>query len=214
MAIIAPTILTDNTELYKKLVESYASFAQRIQIDFMDGEFAPDKSVGIDDLWWPDGLMVDMHMMVARPREYIEKLIALRPRLVIFHAEVEGELNSEFLALKNAGIKTGVALLKGTFPGSKKELIERVDHVLLFSGNLGEYGGEADLLQLSKVGVIRDIKSGLEIGWDGGANESNVGEMARAGVNVINVGSAIAKAENPKEAYEKLMAEANKGGEV
>jgi ribulose-phosphate 3-epimerase len=113
--------------------------------------------------------------------------------------------------LRDAGIKVGLAFQKTTFPGKYADLIRNVDHVLLFSGNLGSYGGEANLLLLAKVNAIRAANPTIEIGWDGGANLDNVWDLAVGGVDVINVGSALAGADRPREVYEMMTAEANKG---
>ena len=58
------------------------------------------------------------------------------------------------------------------------------------------------------------MKPEVEIGWDGGANMSNIRALAHADLDVINVGSAIAKAENPAEAFQELVAEIDKNGVV
>lgn len=213
MPIISPSILTNDPEQYKKLMEEYQKFAHRVQIDVVDGVFAQNRTIAEDEAWWPDGMIVDMHMMVEKPSEHIDALLRLRPRLVIFHVEAGEGLLGSMGRLREAGIKVGAAFMKTTYFGNFENIIKYVDHVMIFSGDLGVYGGEADLLQLSKVEAIKAIKPNLEIGWDGGANLENVGEIVRAGVDVVTVGSAIAKAENPREAYEKLTTEVNRMNE-
>ena len=83
---------------------------------------------------------------------------------------------------------------------------------MIFAGSLGKQGGEADLLQIEKIKIVRKLKSDLEIGWDGGANLTNIRALAHADLNVINVGSAISKAENPADAYNNLVEESKKRG--
>ena len=83
---------------------------------------------------------------------------------------------------------------------------------MIFAGSLGKQGGEADLLQIEKIKIVRKLKSDLEIGWDGGANLTNIRALAHADINVINVGSAISKAENPADAYSNLVEESKKRG--
>lgn len=117
-----------------------------------------------------------------------------------------------FKKLKEAGIKTGVALVKTTFPGRVNELLAQVDHAMIFAGDLGRQGGAADMMQTEKVPLLKAVKSSLEIGWDGGANLSNVRAIAHAGVEVINVGSAITNADDPAEMYQALITESEKKG--
>lgn len=214
MLEIVPTILTGDANSFNQFFTVYSTFAKRIQLDICDGKFAPLATVPLDALTFPpnwDGKW-DFHMMVARPSAYIPAILKIKPSLVIFHAESEENLLPIFEQLSGSGIKTGVALMPGTFPGSVRQYIEAVDHVLIFAGSIGQQGGKADLLQLEKVELIKEIDKNVEIGWDGGANLKNVRMIARNDVNVINVGSAISSAENSANAYTALETEANKQG--
>lgn len=214
MADIAPCITVETDEDYKATVERLHPFAKRVHIDLMDGEFAPTFSVGVDKIWWPKEWEVDIHAMVARPSEYVNQLIQLKPKTIIFHSEVQEDLGPILQKIKAAGIHAGVGLLKPTVPSTVQGYIEAADHVLVFCGDLGHYGGKADLMQLEKVRLIRNIKGDLEIGWDGGAAVENVFSLSQGGVNVVNTGGAINKAANPTEAYNKMVAEVNKHGVI
>ena len=87
MAVIAPTILTESEDDYRNTVERLHGFAQRVHIDLADGEFAPTFTVGVNQLWWPQEWEVDIHAMVARPSQYVDALVQMKPSTVIFHAE-------------------------------------------------------------------------------------------------------------------------------
>ena len=86
--------------------------------------------------------------------------------------------------------------------------------MLIFAGQLGVQGSQADLMQMEKIALVRNIKPDVEIAWDGGANMSNVRALAHAELDVINVGSAITRAENPAAAFQELVAEIDKNGVV
>ncbi|MGH7237825.1 MAG: hypothetical protein ACREGF_04790, partial [Candidatus Saccharimonadales bacterium] len=88
-----------------------------------------------------------------------------------------------------------------------------IDHVLVFSGHLGNFGGHADLKLLDKVKQIKAAQPRLEIGWDGGVNDRNAAKLAEAGVQVLNAGGYLHGAKNPAEAYQKLKDLANKSNE-
>lgn len=207
---IVPCITVETEDEYKAMVERLAPFATRVHIDIMDGEFAPTKSIPVDKIWWPQEWTVDIHAMVARPSEYVDALIQMRPTTVIFHVEVEEDLASTIQKLKAVGIRAGVGLLKPTVPNIVTEYIETADHVLVFCGNLGYYGGKASLMQLEKVRLIRNIHPEVEVGWDGGANLDNAFSLAQGGVDVINCGGAIAQAADAADAYQRLVVEINK----
>src|SRR5690606_36219400 len=95
----------------------------------------------------------------------------------------------------------GVALLKDTPASAIEPYIDQIEHVLVFSGDLGYYGGKADLALLSKVTELKKMKPSLEIGWDGGINDHNASELVKGGVDVLNVGGFIQKATDPEDAY-------------
>ena len=86
--------------------------------------------------------------------------------------------------------------------------------MLVFAGQLGGQGAASDLMQMEKIPLIRALKNDVEIGWDGGANMSNVRALAHAELDVIYVGSAIMKSANPAQAYQQLVAEIDKNGVV
>lgn len=210
MAVIAPTILCENEVDYKTTIDRLHPFAKRVHIDLTDGQFAPTFTIGVDKIWWPQEWEVDIHAMVAQPSQYVDALIQLKPSLIIFHAETQEDLLPIIQKVKAAGIHAGVALLKPTVPSTVQQYIEAADHVLVFSGDLGHYGGTADLMQLEKVRLVRNIRGDLEIGWDGGAAIENVFGLAQGGVGVINAGGAINNAADPAAAYTAMVAEINK----
>ncbi|MBR3131859.1 hypothetical protein IKG33_00375 [Candidatus Saccharibacteria bacterium] len=211
---IVPTILTDNKKDYRLQAERINVFTRRVQIDVTDGMFTPAQTLDITNIWWPKNWEADLHLMVAKPSEYLDTILKLSPSLCILHAEASEDLLPSFQILKEAGIKVGVALLPTTFPGHVKSYIEAADHVLIFAGQLGVQGSPADMMQMEKIPLVRNMKPELEIGWDGGANMTNVRAIAHADVDVINVGSAISQAENPAEAFQNLVAEIDKNGVV
>ena len=211
---IVPAILTDSKQDYRTQIEKINRFTRRVQIDVTDGEFTFNNTVDITNVWWPKTWEVDLHMMVLKPSEHMDTILKLHPSLCIFHAEAGEDLLPVFDQLKAAGIKTGVAIMKQTYPGKIKAYIDVVDHVLIFAGELGKQGAKADMMQTEKIALIRNMKPEVEIGWDGGANINNIRALSHADLDVINVGSAISTAEDPAAMFETLKAEIDKNGVV
>lgn len=211
---IIPTILTDNKQDFREQVEKINVFTRRVQIDVSDGTLAPSVSLDVTNVWWPKNWQADLHLMTARPSESLDTILKLNPSLCILHAEASEDLLPIFAKLKEAEIKVGVALLPSTFPGSVKHYIDAADHVLIFAGQLGVQGSPADLMQMEKIPLVRNMKPELEIGWDGGANMTNVRALAHADLDVINVGAAISKSADPAQAFQELVAEIDKNGVV
>jgi ribulose-phosphate 3-epimerase len=204
MAIICPTVLAHEPHEYREQLERIQPFAPRIQIDLTDGDFAPGKTVGLGQLWWNDSDKVDIHLMYQRPMEHLLDLVRLNPHMVIVHAEAEGSFYEIAEELHTHDIKAGVALLKETPVDVILPALDLIDHVLIFSGDLGNFGGAADLELLEKAKAIRILNPNIEIGWDGGVNDGNAEQLAKGGIDVLNVGGYIQKAEKPKKAFETL----------
>lgn len=206
-ATICPTITTDNPDTYTRQVELTLSYAHRIHIDLADGVFTQNKLMDTDNVWWPGGVRADLHIMYERPFDHIEALVTLRPQLIIVHAESEGDFMQFADVCHRHGIEVGVALLPETPVEAITPALEVIDHVLIFSGHLGHFGGHADMSLLGKVQQLRQLKSQVEIGWDGGINDTNVRALALGGVDVLNAGGYLHGALAPKTAYLKLLAE-------
>lgn len=209
-AEIAPCITVEDAAEYQQAIERLKPFAERVHIDISDGDFAPRQLISADQLTWPSEWKVDVHAMVARPSEVIEDLIARKPHTIILHAEADEDLLPIIQHIQQAGIKAGLALLKTTVPKTITGLLEIVDHALIFSGNLGHYGGSASMMQLEKVRLIRNIHPEIEIGWDGGASVDNAYSLAQGGIDVINSGGAINNASEPETVYRNMVKEVNK----
>jgi ribulose-phosphate 3-epimerase len=191
--------------VYKRQIEQTVSYAHRVHIDLSDGFFA-SKLIEIEEVWWPGGVRADLHVMYERPFDHIEALTALRPQLIIVHAEAEGDFVAFANHVHHYGIEVGVALSPETSVESIQPALELIDHVLIFSGHLGRFGGHADLGLLDKARQLRGLKPQLEIGWDGGIDAQNAGDLARGGIDVLNAGGYLHGAVEPRHAYATLMA--------
>lgn len=214
MTVIAPCITVETLEAYQTAIDKLTPFARHIHIDISDGEFAPTFLLSENQLGWPQGWEVDIHAMVAYPSAHLPQLIALKPNMIVIHAEVQEDRAALINQIKAAGIKAGLALLKPTVPSTVADIIRLADHVMIFSGDLGKYGGTASLMQLEKVRLIRQIKPNVEIGWDGGVSLDNAYTLTQGGVDILNVGGAIANAEDPAEVFDALNKEINKRGVI
>jgi ribulose-phosphate 3-epimerase len=185
-------------------MERIAPFAVRVHVDVADGIFTPVKLTPIEQVWWPGGVQADIHVMYKEPFKHAKALLKLNPQLIIVHAEAEGDFVAFADLAHSHGVAVGVALKPATQVSAIAPALDIIDHVLVFSGNLGHFGGQADTHLLTKVLRLKRLKPALEIGWDGGINAQNAATLAAGGVGVLNTGGYIHHATSPLEAYEKL----------
>lgn len=205
MSVICPTVTAYTPEEYDEQVTLVSGLSPRIHVDVADLSFTPHETVALDTLSWGTALRVDMHSMSRRIEKQLGMIANLAPSLVVFHAEAVADIGAFTEALHAKGIQAGVALLQPTSVESIAPYVTALDHVLVFSGSLGSYGGSADLTLLSKVHQLRELKPELEIGWDGGISIDNAAQLVEGGVDVLNVGGAIQKANQPQNAYNMLV---------
>jgi len=201
---ICPSVTARDINEYTNQMNRIVRFATRIHIDVADGIFTPVKLLRLDQVWWPGGVRADLHVMYQKPFEHYKTYLSLQPQMVIVHAEAEGNFVPFAELMHRHGIEVGVALKPETPVSLIRPALEWIDHILIFSGNLGHFGGQADLALLDKVGLLRKLKPQLEIGWDGGINNMNVRSLVMGGVEVLNVGGYIQHAADPRTAYGAL----------
>ena len=209
MSQISPTVLASNEADFATQMRRITPFAKRIQIDLMDGDFASPASVELGKVWWPPNLQTDLHLMYRNPEKYLKELILLKPHMVIVHAEILLHHMHFAAELHKESIQAGLAVLPETEISDVEQILNSFDHLLIFSGDLGKFGGEADLSLLEKVKQAKEHHPSLEIGWDGGVNNINAQKLLEDGVDVLNAGGFIQKAENPADAYKSLESAIN-----
>lgn len=204
MAIICPTITAENPHIYREQLERATKLSKRIHFDIADGVLAPNVLIKPIQLYWDEDIIADVHVMYQKPAEQLATLIALKPQLIIFHVESDGDIASLCREVQSVGIKAGISLLQDTKVEDYVELIKLVDHVLIFSGNFGHFGGQADLSLLPRVELIKQANPGVEVAWDGGINKDNAKQLVEAGVEVLNVGGSIHLSSDPEMAFDEL----------
>jgi ribulose-phosphate 3-epimerase len=212
MPVICPTVLAADKQQYDEQVNKIAHLGHRIQIDLTDSEFAPTATIGPDEVWWPAGFKADIHLMYKQPTAAIHQLVEHRPHMFIVHAESDGVFDEVAALARQQTIKIGLALLPQTPVDLIAGVLAEIDHVLIFSGDLGSFGGHADLSLLTKVAQLKAARPDLEVGWDGGVNLMNVAQLVTGGVDVLNVGGYIQKADDPHKAYNDLVRIAEETG--
>lgn len=202
--VICPTVTARSGEEYNEQMQRLSRFATRVHIDLADGVFTPVKLLPIKAAWWPNGMRADLHVMYNEPFRHTKELLRLQPHLIIVHAEGQGDFVHFADMAHSAGIEVGVALKPATSVDLIVPALDVIDHVLVFSGHLGHFGGEANTHLLTKVLQLKRHKPTLEVGWEGGVNNKNAAVLAAGGVDVLNAGGFIQHAVDPVAAFELL----------
>lgn len=182
-----------------------------IHIDVMDGHFVPNISIGIPtvkSIRRATNLMLDVHLMISNPEEYIEKFAQAGADIINFHLEAVQNPMKIIEQIKKTGKKCAVTINPDTPAKELFGIIENVDMALVMSVYPG-FGGQKFIpLSLDKIKTLYEYvkKNNLntDIEVDGGIKRANIRDVLNAGANVIVVGSAIFAAEDMFEEVDRF----------
>ena len=189
------------------MVRSISGDVQWAQVDIMDGQFVPSKSVGWQEIkaakpkfdW-------EAHLMVKEPESYFSGFKSARARRVIFHFEAVDDPNATVDAARKLNLDVGMAVNPGTPVSDVAEYLPLLDSILIMSVIPGFYGSKFIPEVLDKVVEIRAIRPEIPIGIDGGIKESNILDVAASGVDDICVGSGIFLSTDPAASWRHFQA--------
>src|SRR3990167_1901472 len=212
---IIPSILVNSLEEFDERVRAVEPYVKWVQLDVADGDFAPNKTWGDPSQLrdYNTEVLIEAHLMVSEPEKIIDEWLIVRSvRRIYFHYEATNQHKKIIKKIKDAGKEAGIALLSETPIGVIMPFQNQLDAVLIFSGNLGFYGGSANWQGneeaiLTKISTMREYNPDVIIEVDGGMNLENARKVVEAGANVIISGSYIWQ---HKKGVEEAISELNK----
>jgi ribulose-phosphate 3-epimerase len=209
---IAPSILSaDWLKLADQVTEVVEAGADWIHIDVMDGRFVPNLTFGaqmITTVKRITDVPLDVHLMVVEPENYIQPFADAGADLFSFHPEATTHVHRVLYAVKDAGMKAGIALNPATPMTVAEEVVDDLDLLLIMSVNPG-YGGQSFIgSALKKIARARALLDGagsdayLQV--DGGVSPKTITDVYQAGADTFVAGSAVFNAPSPADAVRGL----------
>ena len=190
--------------------------SEYIHLDVMDGSFVPNISFGapvIKSVRPVSDKVFDVHLMIDEPVRFLQDYKNCGADIVTVHAEACKHLHRTIAAIKELGMKAGVALNPATPLSVLDYVLEDVDMILIMSVNPG-FGGQkfipASLRKITETRALlnsRGLQTDIQV--DGGVTLSNVAEIIQAGANVLVAGSAVFKGDKVEnvKAFHKIFSE-------
>ena len=210
--ILAPSILSaDFKILGEQIRETEKGGAQYIHFDIMDGMFVPSISFGmpvLSSIKNLTGQTIDAHLMVTEPVRLMEDFAKCGADILTVHYEACTDLKADIDCIHSLGVKARMSVKPETPVDVLEPYLDQADMFLVmcvvpgFGGQTFLPGSIEKIRQLRSMLDERGIKKDIEV--DGGIHHSNVGEVLKAGANVIVAGSAVYRG-NVRDNTERFM---------
>jgi len=199
--------------------------ANAIHFDIMDGHFVPNLSLSpkaLAAINKATDIYLDVHIMVYKPFDYIEQLIANGADCITFHIEATEDVEDTLNYIRKCGVHAGLAFCPETSESLIPKYLDKCDKILLMTVHPG-FGGQAfipevlekieftrglcDRLDLRKGGKVPKEGESLppfDIQVDGGVDDKTAPLCIKAGANHLVSGTYLFKGEGMKDRIEVL----------
>ena len=204
-SLIAPSILSaDFANLQQDVELINNSQADWFHIDIMDGVFVPNISFGMPVLKAiakHAKKILDVHLMIVEPERYIKTFAELGSNILTVHFEACKDLTQTIMAIKDEGMKAGVAINPDSSIYVLEPFIAEIDLVCLMSVQPG-FGGQSFIEgTYEKIQQLKELihkkRAATKIEVDGGVTAANAKKLNNLGADVLVTGSFVFKSEDP-----------------
>lgn len=195
---IIPAILTRSRDEITERLTSLAGLDLTVQIDFMDGQFVPSRSLPPDDL--PDELALaswEAHLMVQEPVAWSQPLYTRGVKRLYWH--VEALPADAIIPHHHSDVEHGLALMLDTPIEVLEPFLSMAQSVLLMSIEDPGYQGELFVESVyAKIKALKKKHPHIKVAVDGGVKMEHLKPLSILGVDRVTVGSAFWKFGDPK----------------
>ncbi len=218
---IAPSLLSANfASLADEINKVEEGGADLLHVDVMDGHFVPNITIGppvVKSIKGATRLPLDVHLMIEQPGNFFEDFQKAGADILTIHQEACPHLHGRIQAIKEMGMKAGVAINPSTPLHTLDCILPEVDQVVIMSVNPGFGGQQFIPSALLKIEALRHqiTQAGLEdkvsILVDGGIKLDNCLSVIQAGADIIVLGSGIFHTPNPTATVKQIKGLAEMG---
>ncbi len=196
---IAPSVLsTDLGRLREQIDQAKAGGADWLHVDVMDGRFVPNLTFGaplIKALRKISDLPLDVHLMVEAPENFITEYADLGCAVFTFHPEATVHVQRHLAAIREKGMKAGLALNPSTPLSAVEEVVGDLDLLLIMSVNPG-FGGQKYIpASTDKIQRARNLldfrRSTATLEVDGGIDTTTIKQAWNVGADTFVAGQAV-----------------------
>jgi len=197
MALIVPSLqCADQLNIEKDVRILYHAGARMFHIDIMDGHFVPNLALNFDHIRSLSArfdVLLDIHLMVNNPVDFIDKILPLKPEYIVFHIETTSTPIRLLRYIEDAGLKGGIALNPATLVENCKWVLPYTDQILLMSVEPGFAGQTFMPHTYEKIKMLDNMRRTYgykyKIGIDGGTTFENGPLCVKYGADLIIAGT-------------------------
>jgi ribulose-phosphate 3-epimerase len=211
---LAPSILSAN---FARLADDAKAALEGggtvLHLDVMDGHFVPNITIGppvIASLRRAlPNVIFDCHLMIENPDNYIPAFAEAGASWISVHQEACVHLYRTLQLIESHGCKPAVVINPATPVHMLDEVLEMVHHVLVMSVNPG-FGAQKFIPgSLNKIKTLAEVRESLGLTFrievDGGVALDTVGDIVRAGAELLVAGNAVFSKGNIRENAKRLL---------
>lgn len=162
-----------------------------IHIDVMDNTFTNNVAYSIEEINEINKISnkkLDIHLMVNDPIKYINSFNNMNIEYIIFHVEIDKDINNLINTVHGMGYKCGLAINPNTNINTLEQYINNIDLILVMSVVPG-YGGQLFINSIyNKLESLRNKYKNITISVDGGINQDNIYKLSSL-VDMVVIGS-------------------------
>ena len=194
---IAPSLLSaDFSKLGQEIKEIEKADADWIHWDVMDGHFVPNLTFGpcvIKANRSSTKLPFDVHLMVEKPDNFIDKCAEAGANIITVHLESMGRMADCVSHIHALGKKAGISLKPHTRVSEVIPFIPEIDLILVMSVEPGKGGQVFQAQALEKIVALKELigRKKVQVSVDGGINPETAEACRFAGADVLVAGTAV-----------------------
>ena len=184
--------------------------ANLIHIDIMDGSFVNNNTIkkfDMDTLSKYSNKKFDVHLMVDKPENHIEKYITPLTKFISIHLESKGDINKSLVKIRESNIKSGLAINPDSKISDLHKFIDLVDMVIIMSVYPGKGGQKFINKTFDRVKELREKFYNIDISVDGGVDSSNSHKLISNGASTLVSGSFLMKSDNINNSIKNMLKE-------